>query len=103
MHINFFLFFFYFFFCSDEVQVGGASRWRSGCESISQCRRVQGSTVIELEQFGPDQTTYTEVITFAVQWRMLKFTCVHGAGLAPPFDFWKTFYRFFIVEALRIG
>ena len=28
-----------------------AIRWCSECESISQCRRVQGGTVVEREQF----------------------------------------------------
>ena len=35
-----------------------ASRWRSDCESISQCTRVQGGTVMEC-----DQSMHTKVIT----------------------------------------
>ena len=46
-----------------NVTFAVASRWRSDCESISQCRRVQGGTLIKREQFWSYQTTYTEVIT----------------------------------------
>ena len=46
-----------------NVTFAVASRWRSDCESISQCRRVQGGTLIKREQFWSYQTMYTEVIT----------------------------------------
>ena len=79
-----------------------ASRWCCHCETILQCRRVQGGTVVKREKFGADQTMYTEVIT-GVLLRRLKLICLHGTGLATPFNLYKTIRSFFIVEGFRTG